>query len=146
MVIQKKSNTSGDKLVRERIEKELILLRQYYSDIVYVEEGQWIFFPDYPIPSGLGWNRDKTNVCFQIPLTYPGGPPYGFYIPTGLQYNNQMPNSYKEPSDNKPPFDGIWGFLSWTQNGGWRPTTDLSTGSNLLNYVKTFKDRFLDGR
>lgn len=132
--------------MNDRIEKELVLLRSFYSKLTYVDSGQWVLIEDYSIPSELSWNRQQTNVCFQIPPAYPGTPPYGFYVPIGILFGGNLPqNAYKESIDNKPPFEGSWGFFSWQHHTGWYATSDLQTGSNLLNFVRTFRDRFLQG-
>jgi len=130
----------------ERIKEELELLHQNYSNIEYIEAGQWVRIRDYPIPAGLPWNRQVTDVCFQIPPGYPGAPPYGFYVPAGIMFDGSLPNSYTEPAQNKPPFEGMWGMFSWSVDSAWLPKADLRAGSNLLNFVRTFKDRFLEGR
>lgn len=130
----------------DRIKNELALLRKCYSEkLLYLEEGQWVLIEGYPVPPNLRWNRQETSICFQIPAGYPGTPPYGFYVPSGIQYEDSLPNNYKEPADNRPPFPGEWGLFSWSEEG-WRPGAEVETGSNLLNYVRTFKERFLEGR
>jgi hypothetical protein len=131
--------------MEERIEKELALLRQRYSNLEYKEEGRWIRIPSYPLPEG--WNRSSTEVAFQIPVVYPGTPPYGIYTPAGLLFNGERPNNYTEPGPTQPPFPGTWGIFSWSPaDGQWRPTVDLTTGSNLLNWVMGFADRFRQGK
>lgn len=130
-----------------RIEKEVEILRSFYPKVTYIESGQWVLIEDYPIPPGLLWNREKTSVCFQIPAAYPGAPPYGFYVPSSILYEGKRPSNYQEPSHNKPLFPpDIWGLFSWTQESGWRATGDPHSGSNLLGFVRTFKDRFQEGR
>jgi hypothetical protein len=129
-----------------RIEKELEILRSFYPKVTCVENGQWVLIEDYPIPPGLLWNREKTSVCFQIPVAYPGAPPYGFYVPSGILYEGRRPGNYQEPSNNKPPVPpDIWGLFSWTQESEWKASDDPHRGSNLLDFVTTFKDRFLEG-
>jgi hypothetical protein len=72
-----------------------------------VDTGQWVKIKDYPIPPSLPWNRQTTDVCFQIPSGYPGTPPYGFYVAAGILYNGNPPDSYREPAQNSPPFQGV---------------------------------------
>lgn len=131
--------------MEERIKKELELLRARYPDLEYKEDGRWVCIPTYLLPEG--WNKASTDVAFQIPTGYPGTPPYGIYTPAGLMFNGNRPDSYKEPSPNPPPFPGQWGIFSWAPaNGQWRATADLATGSNLLNWVTGFADRFREGK
>jgi hypothetical protein len=130
--------------MQRRIEQELDLLRKRFPNLEYVEEGHWIKIPAYSMPPG--WSQPASDTAFQIPIGYPGAPPYGFYAPAGLRFNGQRPNNYTEPSANRPPFGGDWGMFSWAPNDGqWRATADLSTGCNLLNWVLGFADRFKGG-
>jgi hypothetical protein len=130
----------------ERIEKELALLRQHYANMEYREEGRWIRIPSYPLPAG--WNRPATDVALQIPIAYPGGPPYGIYVPSGILFDGNQPRDYREPAAEKPPFDGDWGLFSWsTTDGQWRATSsaNLAAGYTLLSWVKGFAVRFAEG-
>ena len=131
--------------MQDRIERELALLRRQYPKLEFKEEGLWVRIPAYQLPAG--WNRTCTDASFQIPVAYPGTPPYGIYAPTGLLFNGARPDNYVEPAPTQPPFPGSWGIFSWTPDDGqWRPTADLSTGSNLLNWVTGFGDRFKQGK
>jgi hypothetical protein len=132
--------------MNERVEEELKLLRHSYSEVEYVEAGQWVKIKNYPIPPGLPWNRQTTDVCFQIPPAYPGTPPYGFYVMVGILCDGKRPDSYQEPAQNSPPFQGVWGFFSWSIDSNCLPKADPSTGCNLLNFVRTFKARFMGGK
>lgn len=126
----------------ERIEQELELLRKRYEEVEYVAEGRWVRV--CPVRTGAGWSQAAISAAFQIPGGYPGTPPYGFYVPAGFTHNGAQPQSY-QPMPSQPPFDGQWGMFSWQQDGNWRPTADLVAGSNLLNWIRTFSDRFAEG-
>ena len=127
-----------------RIEQELNLLRRRFAKLEYVEEGSWIRIPSYSMPAD--WNRSSTDVVFAIPIGYPGTPPYGFYVPIGIQFKGSRPNNYTEPVSVQVPFEGGWGIFSWAPlDGHWRPTSDVSTGSNLLNWVLGLADRLREG-
>jgi len=133
--------------MEERIKEELTLIRQQFPDAEYHEEGHWVRIPSYPLPEG--WNRSSTEVAFQIPVDrgYPGTPPYGIYVPVSLRFQGARPDNYTEPASNQPPFSGTWGIFSWTPaDGQWRPTADLRKGSNLLNWILGFADRFREGK
>ena len=128
----------------ERIDNEIALLQRSYSELEYASGGQWVRIPAYPLPPG--WSRAATDVAFPIPPGYPGTPPYGICVPVGLLFNGGRPNNYTEPASNTPPFGGSWGVLSWTPHDGqWRPSADILPGSNLLDYVRSFADRFREG-
>lgn len=130
--------------MQARIDKELALLNRYYPSLKYNSEGQWVLVPSYRLPTG--WNRETTDVAFQIPLIYPGNPPYGIYVPVDIRFQSALPNNYKEPVDVQVPFDGKWGIFSWQpEDGQWRATEDLISGSNLLNWVRGFSKRFGEG-
>ncbi len=126
----------------ERIEQELKLLRNEFPDLEYLEEGRWVYIPSYPLPQDI-WNRKETELCFQIPEGYPGQPPYGFYVPDGL-----LVKATNRPPDNcvpaQAPFPGSWLKFSWAPDN-WRPTADVASGSNLWNFVRSFRNRLLEG-
>ena len=131
--------------MEERIRQELPLLRQRWPDLEYRPDGHWIKIPSYPLP--LGWNRNVTDVSFQIKVGYPGIPPYGIFVPAGLLFNGIRPSNYAEPASPAPPFGGTWGVLSWAPGDGqWRPSVNPSEGSNLMNWVIGFAQRFREGQ
>lgn len=129
----------------DRIKQELKLLKKEIPNLRYREEGRWIFIPAFRLPENI-WNKSETAVCFQILPAYPGEPPDGFYIEGGIRLKdtNEKPDNYEEPTQT--PFEGTWGRFSWQQNNSWRATSDLTSGGNLLNFVRTFKDRLSEGK
>jgi hypothetical protein len=130
----------------QRILEELDLLRKYYPNLEFVEQGLWFRIPDYPLPQEKQWNRITTDVAFQVPAAYPGAPPYGIYVPSGLRCGEVIPDNYQEPAGQQPPFGGQWSMLSWAPDDGqWKPSSIL-TGTNLLNVVRAFTDRFIQGK
>ena len=125
----------------ERIQVELSLIQQAFPDMVYQEEGSWVYLPSYPLPKG--WNREATDVAFQISDGYPAAPPYGFYVPSGIEFDGTTPNNYTDPASNQPPFGETWGIFSWAPiDGEWKPTGDARRGSNLLQWARGFANRF----
>ena len=130
----------------DRISQELALLRSHYQEVEYFEEGQWVMIRNYLVPSELQWNKEKVDVCFQIPTGYPGCPPYGFYVPSNLLFEDSPPkNNYNLNPPVRPPFEHTWGFFSWINDSTWRATADLVSCSNLTNFVRTFADRLKQG-
>jgi hypothetical protein len=130
--------------MHERIEQELVLLRNRWPDIEYQAEGHWFRIPGYELTTG--WNRPATDVAFQPHVSHPGTPPYGFYVPAGITFHGQRPDSYTEPSPTQPPFGGVWGIFSWAVDGDWRPAADPGAGANLLIWALGFAKRFRDGK
>jgi hypothetical protein len=130
--------------VQARIKDELDLLKSRYAKLEYRPEAQWVLIPEYALPPG--WNFTTANLAFQIPPQYPGAPPYGIYVPAGIQFSGQRPGSYTEPAPTQPPFEGSWGIFSWTtEDGVWHADAELTKGSNLLNWVVGFRQRFVEG-
>lgn len=129
--------------MRERLGRELELLRRHFPAVEYVEDG-WFRVPGYRLPPG--WNRASTDIAFWARAEYPGTPPYGIYVPAGIRFKEQNPGNYQEPSSPQPPFGGTWGIFSWqTEEATWRPAATIEGGSNLLNWVRGVEQRFREG-
>jgi hypothetical protein len=111
-------------------------------------QGSWFRIPAYPVSQLHAWNRESTDVAFQASPTHPATAPYGFYVLAGLRCDGECPQNYSEAPSARPPFPGDWGMFSWSiaDNGTWVPRVDLVSGANLLNYVRSFADRFKEGR
>ena len=127
-----------------RIQLELELLEKYYQ-IDF--DSNWVKVNEYRLPVDMNWNMSVMEVCIQIPVNYPGVAPYGIYVPSQLQYGNDSPAiNFQKIANNKPPFSGSWGMISWAVDGTWMPRDEITKGSNLLNFVNSFSDRFKMGR
>lgn len=125
-----------------RIEEELQLLRTRFPDLEFFQNGNWVRLRRYPLPEG--WNRQTTDVAFQI-VAPPQGP-YGIYVPAGLQFRGSKPNNYTEPATNLALTEETWGIFSWTfGDGEWQPATTAAGGSNYLNWALGFAARFAEG-
>jgi hypothetical protein len=132
--------------VTERIAKELEILRSVFPDVEHHEiETGWIRVPRYTVQHG-GWSQEEVTVCFQVPGGYPGVPPYAFWVspPLRLGAGASPPvNNYQEPSPT--PFPGLWGRFSWSHLNSWQPGPEPVGGSNFLDFVLSFRDRFREG-
>jgi hypothetical protein len=128
--------------MEDRVKIEIDMLRERYPGIEISQDERWVLLPSYPFP--VGWKPSSADVAFQIPVGYPGVPPYGIYVPIGLLFQDKRPNNYTEPAPSQPPFTGKWGIFSWQPNQ-WFPKADPVSGSNLLNWVIGFRDRFREG-
>lgn len=126
-----------------RIEQELELLRQYYPDLEYRREGQWVLLPRFPVPQNVGWQLSEVAVAFQFPAGHPGPAPYGFHVRPPLMLANgaQVQNA---GASAEPPLQGPWMKFSWSAPD-WRATQDVRRGSNMLNFVLTFTERLRQG-
>jgi hypothetical protein len=127
----------------DRITAEIELLKKVFPTLRH--DGAWILLPEGELPSG--WSRVTTDMVFQITDGFPGAPPYGLYVPSGLRYNGQVPKNYTEPAAVQPPFGGTWGMFSWAVNdpSEWHPATRPENGANLLRWARSFRQRFEEG-
>lgn len=124
-----------------RIEAELDLLREIWTDLEYQGAGRWVLLPNYGTPDTCV--QSQVAVCFQIKPGHPGDPPYAFYVraPISPKGGGEFQRSTRS---NDPPFSGEWVKFSWNPEG-WRATADLRTGSNLLNFARSFRNRLAEG-
>lgn len=129
--------------MNERVEHELEMVRACYPELEFRESGLWVRIPSYPIPTHI-WIGDEVEVAFQIPEQLPGQPPYGFYVHPDLRLrpDGDVPQNYTCPAET--PWGGDWGKFSWQLNP-WVPASDPAAGSNMLNFVRSFADRFRQG-
>lgn len=134
--------------MRPRIEQELALLREIYSAVDHVEEAgeDWFQLPRYAVPPGWqrgGKNADDLPVAFLIKADYPGAAPYGFLLPKELNFGGAAPKNTGDPP--KPvPFPGEWLHFSWSVEN-WTATDDVTKGSNLVAWCRSFAVRLKDG-
>lgn len=127
----------------DRVEAELNLLRGWFgSALEYRPDGHWIRLPDYHIPSGL-WVPRIVEVCFQIPAGIPGQEPYAFHVRPGVALSNHVAiNAYAYPTTTG--FGENWGTFSWAPNS-WQPGVTPQDGSSMLDFARSFADRFRAG-
>ena len=126
-----------------RIGAELALLRQRYEAVEHIEALDIHWFRVEAVRTAPDWSLDKTEVVFSVTQGYPGVKPYGFYVPVELTYAGHPPDEHSAPY--QPPFAGTWRFLSWDSEN-WQPTADVTTGSNLWGWVRSFVKRFEEGK
>jgi hypothetical protein len=126
-----------------RIERELLLLRTWFGDVLeYNADGHWIRLREYVIPSDL-WVPQCVEVCFQIPPGLPGQAPYGFHVRPGVQLaDGSTINNYTYPTATV--FGGEWGTFSW-QLDEWKPGAEPCDGTNMLDFARSFAERFRQG-
>ena len=95
--------------MQDRIQAELALLREPYPNMEYQAEGRWFLIPAYSLPKG--WNRETTDIAFQVDESYPCAHPYGFFVRSGILFQGATPGNYQDTVPNQPPFEGPWGSI-----------------------------------
>jgi hypothetical protein len=129
----------------ERIQEEFERLQNIFKESELKEN--WVLLSNYRLTKGLGWNKEMCPICFQFPVGYPGTPPYGFYAPADISCNGQVPDNFQGSPQNIPPFPGPWSFFSWTpEDGQWKASSDVNKGSNIINFIHSFDQRFRMGK
>jgi len=126
----------------ERIEAELSLLRGWFgSDLEHLPDSNWVCVRTYEIPSEV-WTPRVVAVSFQIPTGIPGEQPYGFYVSPGIEAGGATIGNYEYPVATG--FGADWGKFSWSPIE-WTPTAEMADGSNMLDFARSFADRFREG-
>jgi hypothetical protein len=134
-----------------RLDAELKQLSGWFGSetVDFVPDGQWVRLIAYRIPGDL-WRPDRADIAFQIPD--PPAPPYGFYgrpLPdpdgscTGLALvSGAAINNYTFPATT--PWGSDWGLFSW-QIEDFLVAEPLNAGNTMLDFARSFADRFREG-
>lgn len=125
-----------------RIEAEHNLLKTGFPNVTYAEASglHWFLIDDYPLPDPL--TPSKTRIAFSVSFGHPTPAPYGFYICEDIRHNGNSIPAGDVP--NTPPFPGTWKMISWTPEN-WNPGYDVSSGSNLWSWARSFQQRLMEG-
>lgn len=125
-----------------RIGQEVLLLQKNFENVEYkeVKNLHWFKIESYCLPSPL--SPETIPIVFSVTLGHPVPKPYGFYVPSGVKLNDKVLN-LNNPQ-HPPPFAGNWRFASWDVEN-WRPGSDVTTGDNLWGWVRSFRNRLLEG-
>lgn len=131
--------------LEQRIADEVQLLMARFPSHEFRAEGYWVLLPSVSLVEG--WNEKVINLAFQFPASgYPQNPFYGFYVPTGLRFNDELPTNFTDPAAAQPPFPGkTWAFFSGNPDP-WAPNVDLLAGSNVLSWIVSINERLREGR
>ena len=114
-------------------QEAMILAKQFGIVDCDDEDGRWVYIPHFQLPAG--WDRSATGLLLVLPSGYPHVPPDGFYIDRFLRTRKgrRVDHYFEERSDYNPYADRGWGwFCIHLDRGGWRPTSDVHLGDNLL--------------
>lgn len=124
--------------MKDRLYKEVELLRKKYGFLKYGENLDWIVFEEFILPQG--WNRDKTRLLILIPPGFPTIPPDNFYVITGLRTaSDEIPSNY---TDDLSHIGEQWGQFSFhSEQGHWNPSVDVYSGDNLLTFMLQVEKR-----
>lgn len=127
---------------QQRLDDELALLRTAYPDLEYRNVGgaHWVRIPAYAVPEG--WSARSAEVAFQIPAQ-PGQAPYAFCVRPPLKLGNGNTPSNYSPSA-ATPWGNDFAQFSWSPLEAWIPKADIREGANMLNFARSFADRFLE--
>lgn len=127
--------------VTERIAQELALLATVYPDLEWRSDALWVRIPAFPVPAG-DWVESEAEVAFRVPPTE-GEQPYAFFVRPGLTTTDGQPiTNYTFPVHTC--FGEGWGQFSWAPET-WAPHVEITRGSNMLNFVRSFSDRLREG-
>ena len=129
-----------------RLGEEHQLLALVFPSVT--RSGDWFYLSHDSRATKCGWTPDPFPVAFQAQPEHPGQVPYGIYVPSSALVRGQSPNNFNAQAENRPPFAGDWGVLSWQGDADgrpWVPAQKVQMGANLLNYLITFERRFKEG-
>jgi hypothetical protein len=127
----------------ERIEQELALLRSVYPNLEWRGDALWVRIPEFAVPPG-SWKQAVVEVAFRMPPGLPGEAPYAFFVRPGLEpVSPSTIENYLYPVSS-PCFGDDWGQLSWAPEA-WAPHAEITRGSNMLNFARSFADRLREG-
>lgn len=124
----------------ERVQAEVALVRCRYPDLEFRNGDLWARIPAYPVPEA--WGRDTVELAFQAPRDVFGQQPYGFWVRPPLELPAGGP-----PANTSAPvataFGDGWQQFSWAPEV-WQPASDARSGSNLLDFVRSFAHRLAE--
>ena len=125
-----------------RVEEELALVRTAFpaAEFEQHDEVNWVRIPAYPLPSGVYRQGDALEfLAFRIPAQA-GEAPYGFWVHPGLELcSGAALGNYTYPTET--PWGSDWGQFSWSPEGPWVPKTEIRSGANMLDFVRSFAAR-----
>jgi hypothetical protein len=121
----------------ERAEAEIALVRCRFPELEFRADDFWARIPAYPLPEG--WGCDTAEVAFQVPRDVLGQQPYGFWVRPPLT----LPDGGAPTNASGPvatAFGEGWQQFSWAPDV-WQPGADPRSGTNLLDFVRSFAHR-----
>ena len=134
--------------MRARMVAELKRMREVYGEVDHAEsDGEdWFKIAAYPLPEGwlVGRSRSSTvPIAFPIKADYPGGSPYGFLAPAGINFEGTSPGKHG-CAPAAVPFKGDWLFFSWHCED-WPAGDESELRPNLVSWSRSFTNRLREG-
>jgi Prokaryotic E2 family E len=125
-----------------RVEEELALVRTAFpaAELDPHDEVNWVRIPAYPLPPGVYQEGEELELlAFRIPAQAAEAP-YGFWVHPGLELSSGQPlGNYTYSTET--PWGNDWGQFSWSPEGPWVPKTEIRSGANMLDFVRSFTVR-----
>ncbi len=124
----------------QRLEAELALVRTAFPDLEFLADGLWARVPAYPMPEG--WGLEHAEIAFQFRRDSIAEEPYGFWVRPPLT----LPGGGTPTNTSGPVATGFgdnFQQFSWAPEG-WAPAVDLRCGTNMLNWVRSFRKRLAE--
>lgn len=126
----------------ERVAEEVELVRSCWSDLEVRPDDGWALIPAYDLPPGVWGQEGPVEVAFQFPQRIGRGP-YGFFVRPRLTLaDGGSPQNYAYPAET--PFGSDFGKFSW-QLERWAPGSTPKSGTNMLDFVRSFYRRLGEG-
>lgn len=127
--------------MNERIAEEVELIRSCFPSLEFREEDFWARLCDYEVPAG--WSLGEVELAFQVPQDLFGQEPYGFWTRPFLVLPDGAAPSNASPDPVTTGFGEGWQQFSWSPDG-WKPGPDVRSGTNLLDFVRSFARRLAE--
>ena len=120
----------------ERIQSETELLKEVYAELECRDDG-WCRLAGYPLPEG--WSASEVELAFRIPQQL-GEVPYAFWTrPMVTLAGGGEPDRSSGPVTTE--LGEGWQQWSW-QAEGWQAGPTPREGNNMLDHVRSIRQRF----
>jgi len=127
-----------------RILQEVVLLAMAFGEVNFDENCYtWVHIPRFRLPAG--WNKATTELLVELPRAYPQVGPDGFYLDKRLRdRQGRTPGHYFEEKSRYNRYAHLgWAWFCLHQEpgkkGGWKATSDIMEGDNLVKYVELIR-------
>lgn len=128
--------------LKERIARELALVRERYGAVDTGPDGEWLILPEWDFPAG--WNKESGRLLVVIPAAYPTIPPDNFFTDNDLRLaDGTLPEN---STVNQRQAGEFWLQFSYhAESGDWKPHAEIRCGHNLLTFLEAVSARLREG-